>query len=130
MSEDAAHLEIHYAAHTETDIISVCVLIDYLASVQFDTSASPPRNSLTGPPSQNNNNPPPWPLMRPPTSCLYYVGRIPIERQQRGDRQSLRDLWSPPRPKPSNAPLTESHIMDSINIELSFPHVSCKVIYG
>lgn len=56
------------------------------------------------------------PLMRPPTSCLYYEGCIPIERQERGDRLSLRQRWSPPWPEPSNAPLTESQIMGLINI--------------
>lgn len=91
----------HFAASTLCDVMPVHL----------------PRGIHWLPPLQPlQNNTPPRPLMRPPASCLYYEGCIPIERHERGDRLSLGDLWSPPRPKPSNAPLTESQIMGLINI--------------
>lgn len=90
-----------------TSCISPAPMMHFSVSVLCDAGASALRNSLTPLPPVPNET---------PYNCLYYEGCIPIERHERGDRLSLRDFWSPPLPKPSNAPLTVSQIMGLINI--------------
>lgn len=70
----------------------------------------------------------PRPLMRPPASCLYCEGCIPIERQEWGDRLKLGDLWSLSWPKPSNAPLTETN--NGYDQHLQFSPCKLQMIYG
>lgn len=96
------------------------------ASLPCDGGASAPRNSSTAPLPKKTAHP--RPLMRPPASCLYYEGCIPIERQERWDRLNLGDLWSLPWPKPSNAPLTESN--NGHDQHLEFSPCKLRMIYG
>lgn len=90
-------------------------MMHYSASVLCDAGASAPRNSLTAPP-QNNTPTPPTPTPPSPNETPYLLPLLCGMHTNRETGEGIQSLWSPPWPKPSNAPLTESQIMGLINI--------------